>query len=252
MLCAAVIPVYDHERAIGGVLDGIAAAGLNAVLVDDGSGSACARELDRLVATRSGITLVRLSQNVGKGGAVIAGLRAAREAGFTHALQIDADGQHATSDVPRFLAEARAHPMAIVCGRPVFDDSIPKARLYGRYLTHAMVWINTLSLEIPDTMCGFRVYPLAPVLALLDRTRVGLRMDFDIEILVRLHWAGVPMRWLPTRVAYPADGVSHFRLWLDNALISRVHARLFLGMLVRTPMLIGRRFGLFPRHSAGA
>jgi glycosyltransferase involved in cell wall biosynthesis len=252
MRCAAVIPVFDHERAVGAVLDGLAAAGLHCFVVDDGSGETCARELDRLAAARPALTLVRLPRNLGKGGAVVAGLRAAHTAGYTHALQIDADGQHAVADAPRFLTEAAAHPDAVICGRPVFDTSIPRVRLYGRYITHALVWLNTLSFEIPDTMCGFRVYPLAPIIALVDRVAVGRRMDFDIEILVRLHWDGQPMVWLPTRVSYPADGVSHFRLWLDNALISRAHARLFAGMVLRLPLILARRLGALPRPAPGA
>jgi glycosyltransferase involved in cell wall biosynthesis len=237
----AVIPVYDHEHAVGRVVAELARNSLPCILVDDGSGEPCARELRRLAAAMPAVTLIRLPENRGKGAAVTAGLGAAREAGYSHALQVDADGQHSLADVPRFVAAARETPAALICGRPVFDASIPKARRYGRYLTHVLVWLNTLSLEVPDAMCGFRVYPLGPVLELLGRERLGSRMDFDIEILVRLHWRGVRMRWLPTRISYPADGVSHFRMGLDNLLISRLHARLFLGMLARLPQLMGRR-----------
>ncbi len=237
----AVIPVYNHERAIGRVLGAVRAAGLHSILVDDGSGPQCARELDRLATADPQVTLVRLSRNTGKGGAVVAGLRAALARGYTHALQIDADGQHALSDIPRFIAEARAHPQELVCGRPVFDASMPRVRRYGRYLTHGLVWLNTLSLEIPDAMCGFRVYPLGPVVRLLDDTRIGLRMDFDVDVVVRLHWRGQPMRWLETRVSYPVDGVSHFRLFRDNVLMVRLQLGLFAGMLLRLPLLLWRR-----------
>ena len=171
-----------------------------------------------------------------------AGLRDVAD-GCSHALQIDADGQHDADDVPRFLAEAQAHPDAVVNGRPVYDESVPKGRLVGRYATHVWVWINTLSFDIADSMCGFRAYPLAATIAMLDRESVGLRMDFDIEIIVRLHWAGVPVRNLPTRVTYPLDGVSHFDLWRDNLRISKMHARLFFGMLWRAPRLLLRRIG---------
>ena len=168
-------------------------------------------------------------------------MHAALAAGYTHALQIDADGQHALSDVPAFLSASALSPVAVVCGCPIFDQSIPKVRRYFRRLTHALVWLNTISLEVRDSMCGFRVYPLALMVAMLDAERPGTRMDFDIEVLVRLHWRGVPMVWLPTRVSYPADGLSHFRCFLDNLLISRVHARLFFGMLLRLPRLLARR-----------
>ena len=237
----AVIPVYNHERAVGKVVQAVQAAGLPCVLVDDASNAACARELDRLSAADSNVSLVRLPENLGKGGAVSAGLRAARASGFTHALQIDADGQHALGDISRFIAEGRAHPESLICGQPVFDAAMPKGRFYGRYLTHWMVWLNTLSFAIPDSMCGFRVYPLASVLKLLDSTRLGSRMDFDVEVLVRLHWRGQPMRWLPTRVSYPLDGVSHFRMVWDNVLMVRVQLLLLAGMLVRSPLLLWRK-----------
>src|SRR5688572_9295868 len=155
-----VIPVYDHEHAIGAVVDSARAQGLPVLLVDDGCREPCRRELERLSA-HPDVVLLRHERNRGKGAAVMTGLRAARQHGYTHAVQIDADGQHTLGDVRRFVEEARAHPDSVICGRPVFDASIPKARYYGRYLTHALVWLETLSFEIVDSMCGFRVYPLA-------------------------------------------------------------------------------------------
>lgn len=237
----ALVPVYDHEGVVGATTAGLRAAGLHVVLVDDGSGPRCADELARIAAADSGVHLMRMARNQGKGAAVMAGMRAAAEAGFTHALQIDADGQHDTSDVPRFVAAAVAEPRALICGRPVFDDSIPRSRYYLRYLTHVMVWVNTLSFDIPDAMCGLRVYPLSVVLPAIAVQPPGNRMDFDAELLVRLHWMGVPMRWIPTRVRYVAGGVSHFRLVRDNWLITVMHTRLFFGMLRRAPALIARR-----------
>lgn len=239
-LCA-VVPVFDHELAVGGTTASLRAHGLTVLLVDDGSGPACAEELRRLAAADPGVRLMRLPENRGKGAAVRAGLNAAAAAGFTHALQIDADGQHDFADVPRFVEAALAEPSALVCGRPLFDASVPRHRLYLRYLTHVMVWINTLSFDIPDSMCGLRVYPLAVVLPVLDAEPPGSRMDFDVELLVRLHWRGIAMRWLATRVHYPPGGRSHFRLVRDNGLITAMHTKLFFGMLRRAPWLIARR-----------
>ena len=235
-----VIPVYNHEHAIGAVVSGIRAQDVPVVLVDDGCNQACADVLQRLSAT-SDVMLVRHERNRGKGAAVSTGLHAALDHGYTHAVQIDADGQHTVSDVRRFLEEAQAHPDAVICGRPVFDASIPRSRYYGRYLTHALVWLETLSFELIDTMCGFRVYPLTATLALLDRGHVGARMDFDTEVLVRLHWRGVRTRWLATQVRYPVDGVSHYRMFFDNARMTSLHVRLLLGMLVRLPLLLWRK-----------
>jgi glycosyltransferase involved in cell wall biosynthesis len=238
-----VVPVYNHEHAIGAVLAGLLRHGVPCMLVDDGSSVACAAVLDTLAREHAdSVVLVRLPHNQGKGAAVLAGFRRAAELGHTHVLQIDADGQHETADVPKFLAQAAARPSAIICGHPVYDESVPKARLYGRYATHIWVWINTLSLDIKDSMCGFRVYPVAPVNALAARRSIGVRMNFDTDILVRLFWDGLQVINLPTRVSYPSDGVSHFRVWRDNVLISWMHTQLFFGMLPRIPRLLARKW----------
>lgn len=238
-----VVPVYNHEHAIGAVVEGLLRHQTPVMLVDDGSNAACAAVLDGLVHSHAGqVELVRLPHNQGKGAAVLAGFRRAAQWGYSHVLQIDADGQHQTGDVPLFLAQAAAHPQAIIAGHPVYDASVPKARLYGRYATHIWVWINTLSFDIKDSMCGFRVYPVAPVNALAARRRIGVRMNFDTDILVRLFWDGLRVINLPTRVSYPADGVSHFRVWRDNVLISWMHTVLFFGMLPRIPKLLARKW----------
>lgn len=237
----AVIPVYNHEHALPQVLAALRDAGLPCVLVDDASSAACAAVMDAL-ATQPDVHLLRLPVNQGKGGAVMAGLREAARLGYSHALQVDADGQHDLAAVAAFLELSRREPQALVCGYPQYDASVPKGRLYARYLTHVWVWINSLSLQIRDSMCGFRVYPLPATLALIDSVSLGRRMDFDPEILVRLAWRNQPMRWLPTRVHYPLDGLSHFRLWHDNALISKMHAKLFFGMLLRAPLILARRW----------
>lgn len=236
-----VIPVYNHEHAIGAVVAQVLAHDLPCILVDDGSNASCASVLEQLAQQYQGrVVLERHAVNQGKGGAVLTGFARAQRDGYSHVLQVDADGQHTVSDIPRFLDAARSQPDAIIAGCPVYDESVPKLRLYARYLTHIWVWINTLSLAIRDSMCGFRVYPVAPVLNLAGRRRLGLRMNFDIEILVRLYWDGCAIVNLPTRVGYPQDGVSHFKAWTDNVLITRLHVALFFGMLVRAPKLVLR------------
>ena len=238
-----VIPVFDHERALGAVVEGVLGQNLPCLLVDDGSSNKCSSLLNEIaLASPQTITLLRHAINRGKGGAVLTGLRYAAEAGYTHAVQIDADGQHRAADIPRFIEQALAHPEALIVGHPEYDSTVPVLRLYARYLTHVWVSINTLSRQIKDSMCGFRVYPLGPVIALDQRIRLGARMDFDTEVLVRLYWDGLQILNVSTPVIYPADGVSHFRGWLDNALLSRMHATLFFGMLLRLPKLIARKW----------
>lgn len=243
-----LIPCYNHAGPLAAVLARLAEFKLPCLLVDDGSEPVAAAALDALAAQHPWVSLLRHSHNQGKGGAVMTGLRRAHELGFSHALQVDADGQHDLTDLPALLAEARQHPAALVSGRPLYDDSVPKGRLYGRYITHVWVWIETLSFAIKDSMCGFRVYPLASTCALLERVALGRRMDFDTEVMVRLHWAGVPMRFVPTRVIYPVDGRSHFRLFRDNLDISWMHTRLvcrllwdLLLRLCRWPARLGAR-----------
>lgn len=238
----AVIPVYNHPDTIGQMVQGVLQAGLPCLLVDDGSEPHCAAVLQALAAHYAPqVQLLRLAQNQGKGGAVMAGMRQAHAQGYSHVLQIDADGQHAVADIPAFVALARQHPRSMVCGAPVYDASVPKGRLYGRYLTHVWVWINTLSLDIRDSMCGYRVYPLSEAVGVLNSAAIGKRMEFDIEVLVRMHWRGLRFVTQPTAVTYPLDGLSHFQVWRDNLLISGMHARLFAGMLWRSPLLLARK-----------
>jgi predicted LPLAT superfamily acyltransferase len=233
-----VIPVYDHPATIAGVCAGLAPLGLPIVLVDDGCSAPCAEVLDQLAA--EGHHLVRRTHNGGKGAAVRSGLQAAEQLGFTHALQVDADGQHDVSDLPAFLKGMQDNPDCLQIGYPEYDASVPRIRFYGRYASHVWVWINTLSLAIRDTMCGVRLYPLAATNRLLARNDCGDRMSFDTEVLVRWYWAGGEVANLPVRVSYPTGGVSHFRPGHDNLLISAMHTRLFCGMLLRSPTLAWR------------
>ena len=241
----AVIPVYNHQEAVTDVVNGVLAQQLTCILVDDGSAPACAAVLNGLAgAMENRVILLRHPVNRGKGAAVLTGVRYAAQTGYSHALQIDADGQHRVEDVANFLERAAAHPRALVIGCPHYDGSVPRFRLWARYLTHVWVSINTLSRCIEDSMCGFRVYPLAPLLELDRQRKLGARMSFDIEVLVRLYWSGIEIINLPTAVSYPKNGVSHFRGGLDNLLISRLHATLFFGMLLRLPNLLARKWSV--------
>jgi len=238
-----IIPVYNHEHAIAQVISNLKPFGIPCLLVNDGSSVACAEALENWARQETGwLTLLNRVKNGGKGAAVIDGFKTAKQLGYTHALQIDADGQHNTDDIPRFLEAGRLNPEAMILGQPVFDESVPKNRLHGRRITNFWIAINTLSLAIADGMCGFRLYPLTAVGKLISATPIAQGMDYDIDIVVRLYWQGVEAINIPTAVHYPGDGVSHFRLWQDNVMISKTHARLFFGMLVRFPQLIRRHW----------
>ncbi|HEY7885096.1 MAG TPA: glycosyltransferase family 2 protein [Cellvibrionaceae bacterium] len=236
-----IIPVYRHAHLLESLLVQLQALGVDAILVNDGGDEQASLTL-RELAERFGYLLCEQFPNGGKGSAVLLGMQHAAAAGYSHALQIDADGQHNAADIPRLLSQAEVEPTAVIAGVPVYDDSVPRHRFYSRYLTHVCVWIETLSLEIKDSMCGFRVYPLAPVLALARSTSIGSHMDFDTEIIVRLFWRGLRVISVPTKVIYPENGVSNFRLWRDNLAISWMHLRLLLGMLLRSPRLLYHRW----------
>jgi Glycosyl transferase family 2 len=228
-----LIPIYDHGDTIGGVLDGLAPLGLPCVVVNDGSGPETTETLRRQAARHPWVQLEHLPVNRGRGAALRHGYRAAYARGFTHAAQLDADGQHDPADVRVLLDAAERQPTAVVLGDPRFDATAPWSRLYGRRLSQAIVWAYTGSFAVHDPLCGFRCFPLAPMLALLERHRFGDRMDFDPEIVVRLAWAGLPIVNVPVRVRYLAGGRSHFRLVRDNARITLTYGRLLLARLGR-------------------
>ena len=226
----AVIPTFNNPLTIGGVVTEVRRHLNDVLIVDDGGHDEARRTLDG-IAGQGAARVIRRDRNGGKGAAVKTGLRAARELGFSHALQIDADGQHDTADIPKFLAHAAERPQAAVLGHPVYDETMPRGRRAAHALTNFMVFLQTGGRVIVDPQCCFRVYPIQPALEVAAR---GDRMDFDIEIAVRLVWAGVPIINIPTGVRYlprDAGGTSHFRPVRDNVAITLLHTRLLFASL---------------------
>jgi glycosyltransferase involved in cell wall biosynthesis len=245
-----LIPTYDNPATIRKVVLRAREVLPEVVVVNDGSGHE-GRAACEAVAAEGLAHVVHRAKNGGKGAAVKTGFAEAYRLGYTHALQVDADGQHDLEDVPRFLEVARDNPDALVLGAPVFDASAPKARQIGRQITVFWVAVEVGRGVIADAMCGFRVYPLADAVAV----RVpGNMMDFDPEVAVRLAWRGVPVINLPTKVRYVSrdeGGVSHFRLFKDNLLIGWMHTRLCLEKVMWA--FLGRwRHGSVRRLEAGA
>ena len=237
-----IIPCRNHGLTVEKVLEGLKPLGLPVIVVDDGSDAVTREALDELAPRCPEMTLLRHEVNRGKGAALTTGLHYAEKEGYTHALQVDADGQHDLADAPTLLESAKRDPNALWSARPLYDESVPKKRLIGRYVTHVWVWIETLSFEIVDSMCGYRVYPIAPTLAILKTKHVGQFMDFDTEIMVRLYWKGLRVRFVPSRVIYPEDGYSNFRMWEDNVRISKMHTRLCIESPLWWPARVKRLF----------
>nr|WP_156980986.1 glycosyltransferase family 2 protein [Vibrio galatheae] len=235
-----LIPCYNHGSTIAAVVSSLKPFALPFIVVDDGSNSETKQAL-KVVADLDDVTLVTLAENAGKGGAVMAGIRQANQLGYSHVIQIDADGQHDIEALPNLLARSEQNREHLISGQPIYDESVPKSRLYGRYATHIWVWIETLSFAIKDSMCGFRAYPVAKTVSVIDKYSIGTRMDFDIEILVRMYWEGVEIDFIDTRVIYPEGGISHFDALWDNVKISWMHTKLFFGMIPRIPLLLARK-----------
>ncbi|WP_022941523.1 glycosyltransferase family 2 protein [Psychromonas hadalis] len=234
-----LIPCYNHGKAMIAVVDTLSERfDYPIIIVDDGSCVETQAIIDRLT---DNVTVVRLATNQGKGGAVMAGLKKAQQLHFSHALQIDADGQHDLSSLVTLIKESQHYPQALISGRPIFDESVPKGRLYGRYVTHICVWLETLSFEIKDSMCGFRSYPVDALNEVINRDSLGKRMDFDIEVMVKSFWRDIEIRTIDTKVIYPEDGISHFQPLADNMRISKMHTWLIFGMLTRIPTLLTRK-----------
>ncbi len=236
-----LVPHYNHERQFIEFLPRLVESGLPILVIDDGSEAASFKQVARCAEQFPQVHLFRHAQNRGKGAAVKTGFVHAAQLGYTHAIQIDADGQHRVEDLKPFIHVSKKLPHAMICGRPVFDDSAPKARVYGRKVTDFWVALETLSLEVKDSLCGYRIYPLREMERLLDRHFVGSRMDFDTDIIVKSSWQGIELCFMDTEVIYPEQSVSHFKYLRDNLLLIGLHTRLMLGMLWRSPWLIYRR-----------
>jgi glycosyltransferase involved in cell wall biosynthesis len=239
-----LIPSYNTgDKVLETVRD--ARASWNPVwVVVDGSTDGTAEALRDMAARDGGLRVFLLPRNRGKGAAVLHGLREAAALGYTHALTMDADGQHPAGRIRAFISASQRNPRALVLGKPVFDASAPRVRVIGRRVSNGWANLETLWSGIGDSLYGFRVYPIQPLLAVMQPRRWMRRFDFDVEAVVRLVWRGLKPINLPAPVRYfrPEEGgVSHFHYVRDNLLLSWMHARLFVGFLLRLPWLAWRR-----------
>ena len=241
LMIGAIIPTYNHLSALPRIVAALRNHGLPVIIVDDGNTGDAQLRLSDLDRPGEGVSVVRRMKNGGKGAAMKTGFAQAAQRGWTHAVQVDADGQHDLGALPQLLSLAGANPEAVVCAVPVYDSTIPLGRRIGREITHLWVRIETLSFEITDSMCGFRIYPLGDTIAVIEREFLGNRMDFDTEILVQLNWRGVRCAECPVKVIYPEGNYSNFRMLRDNIRISAMHTRLAVQAPVRVVIREARR-----------
>jgi glycosyltransferase involved in cell wall biosynthesis len=239
-----LIPSYNPGNKVFETVRGAREQWSPVWVVVDGSTDGTPAALQEMARTDPGLRVLIRERNGGKGAAVLDGITEAARQGFTHVLAMDSDGQHPADRIGAFMAASMAAPAAMILGDPVFDASAPSIRVKGRRISNWWANVETLWAGIHDSLFGFRVYPVAPLLRLMRSSRWMRRFDFDVEAVVRLSWAGVPARNLPAQVRYftrAEGGVSHFNYWRDNVLLSSMHSRLFLGFLIRLPYLLARR-----------
>jgi len=249
-----LIPSYNTGSRLADTVAAALAQWSPVWVIVDGSTDDSAAPALAHAAQDSRLRVIIRSSNGGKGAAVATGVEAALEAGFTHVLTMDADGQHSAGHLPTFMAESRIHPNALIAGRPVFGPEVPLERLHGRKLSVALARWETLGSAVDDPLFGFRVYPARALQRALAATRFARGFDFDPEIAVRLVWAGVQIVNLPAPCRYftkGEGGVSHFRYGRDNLKLIWLHARLLSELLLwRWPQVL-RRQRAAPQPSAG-
>ena len=237
-----LIPIYRHGKTAIIIAQRLESFNLPVILVDDGNDSETRTLLAEYAAHSAHTVLISLKKNMGKGGAVIAGIEKASELGLSHVLQTDADGQHDIERAAFFLEESAQHPDNIICGFPEFDENAPKSRVRGRKISNFWAAITTLSSEMKDMHCGFRVYPVEQTLRITRRRTMEKRMGFDTEILVRLYWNRVFPLYYPIKINYPENGISNFHIVGDNIRVSWTFCRLCIGMFIRLPRLIAMQY----------
>jgi len=239
-----LIPSYNPGRKVLATVRAARAQWTPVWVVVDGSNDGSADWLQAEAEQDPGLRVIVLPHNQGKGSAVLHGITLAAQAGFTHALTMDSDGQHPETLIPAFMGASQATPTAMVLGKPVFGAEAPALRVNGRKVSNAWANLETLGMGIGDSLYGFRVYPIAPLTRVMHGTRFMRRFDFDPEAVVRLCWAGVRPINIDAPVRYfsaQEGGVSHFKYLRDNVLLTWMHTRLFIGFVLRLPLLLWRR-----------
>jgi len=242
MKACILIPSYNSGPLLRQTLAAVLDAWEDVFVVIDGSKDGSDKGLEDLAETGR-LRVHRLAKNGGKGAAILKGITLAEQEGFTHALAMDADGQHPAGHIRNFMEMGAKHPEALVLGVPVFDEFAPALRVQGRKISNWWANMETCWWGIHDSLFGMRLYPIAALKKVFSETRFARRFDFDPEVAVRLCWKGVPVINLKTPVRYltlEEGGVSQFRYLRDNILLTGMHIRLVFGFLFRLPKLLFR------------
>ena len=222
-----IIPTYNNAGTIVEVISGVTAYCQDVIVVNDGSTDETASILQRLSTP---VTLVSYPKNQGKGHALVKGFQKARELGFSHAITIDADGQHFPADIPILLNKMEEKPEAIIVGcRNLTEKNMPRQNTFANKFSNFWFRLQT-GISLPDTQSGFRLYNLK---ALRWLPLITSRYEAELELLVFAAWTGCPISSVSVRVYYPPveKRVSHFRPVYDFFRISVLNTILCAGAL---------------------
>ncbi len=235
--CCVLIPTYNNAGTLKEVLSEVLEYTDQVIVVNDGSDDTTSTILEAF----SRVDVLAFQQNRGKGVALREGSRYAYDKGYQYAITIDSDGQHAASDLPRFIDKVEEEPGALVVGaRNMEQEGIPGGSSFGNKFSNFWYKVET-GIELPDTQSGYRIYPLRPLRKMRFFTS---RYEFEIEVLVRMAWKGVPVKSVPVHVHYAPEGerVSHFRPYWDFFRISVLNTVLvLLAFLMGRPLMFWRK-----------
>ena len=235
-----LIPVYNHAALLEQTIPRFLSFGIPLIIVDDGSNQENKVILRRIAGSSPDIVLISNIQNSGKGVAIKQGIAYCKQHGIDFAFQVDADNQHSLAAVPVFISKSRAEKSKkhSIIGYPVYDSTVPAIRRDGRKVSNFFVSITTLTPDVRDSLCGFRIYPVAETWKIYRNPFISKRMPIDMELLTRLYWIGVSIRYMPVDVTYPADGSSHYKAFRDTVILSAKHASLCCEMFFRFPVIV--------------
>lgn len=235
-----LIPVYNHAALLEQTIPRFLSFGIPLIIVDDGSNQENKVILRRIAGSSPDIVLISNIQNSGKGVAIKQGITYCKQHAIDFAFQVDADNQHSLAAVPVFISKSRAEKSKkhSIIGYPVYDSTVPAIRRDGRKVSNFFVSITTLTPDVRDSLCGFRIYPVAETWKIYRNPFISKRMPIDMELLTRLYWMGVSIRYMPVDVTYPADGSSHYKAFRDTVILSAKHAVLCCEMFFRFPVIV--------------
>ena len=234
-----LIPVYNHAALLEHTIPRFLSFGIPLIIVDDGSNEENKAILKRIAGSSPDIVLISNIQNSGKGVAIKQGIVYCKQHAIDFAFQVDADNQHSLAAVPAFMSRSRAqkNKKHSIIGYPIYDSTVPSIRKDGRKVSNFFVSVTTLTPNVRDSLCGFRIYPVAETWRIYRNPFISKRMPIDMELLTRLYWRGVSIIYLPVDVTYPENGSSHYKAFRDTVILSAKHAFLCCEMFFRFPVI---------------